>query len=66
MVANKYIDVFKAHPTAKQIFVVDGQPFLDEAQAKNFARGTKNKIETIERPSEADLKEVKEADLKGK
>jgi hypothetical protein len=56
----KYGDVFKAHPTTKVIFVVDGQPFLEEAQAKNFARGTKQEVETIERPSDADLKKSEE------
>ncbi len=60
----KYVDVFKAHPKTKEIFVVDGQPFLDETQAKNFARGTKNEVETIARPDEADKTEEVKPEVK--
>ncbi len=55
---NKFIDVFRAHPKAKQIFVSGGQPFLEKEQAENYARGLKTEVETIDRPKEADEKVV--------
>ncbi len=54
--SNNWVDVFKAHPKVKQIFVADGQPFLDEKEAQNYARGQKCDVETVARPKEADEK----------
>jgi hypothetical protein len=56
MATNNFVDVFRAHPKVKEIYVAGEQPFLDEQQAKNYARGQKCEVETIARPKEADEK----------
>ncbi len=34
---ENFKDVFESNPNADKLFVVDGMPFLDEVQAKNYA-----------------------------
>lgn len=46
-------EVFKAHPDADVLFVVDGMPFLSEHDANAYAREHKKTVDKINR-SKAD------------
>lgn len=48
----KFKNVFAAHPKAKEIYVVKGQPFVNKRYAENYAAEVKAEVETINRPSE--------------
>ena len=69
---NQFEGVFEAHPDADKIFVVNDQPFLDEREAENYARGVKAKVEPLSRPkgkrgadaASGDAKDAKPGDAK--
>lgn len=46
---DEFKAVFESNPTADEIFVVDGMPFLEEIHALNYARGDKQKVKTVKR-----------------
>lgn len=41
--------VFDCYPDTQTIFVVDGMPFLEAAQAEGHAKRTGAKVETVQR-----------------
>lgn len=67
---SKFKEVFDVHPDIDELFVVDGQPFLGEVEAKNFARqynGQDKKIERVRRgPSKEELEAQKAANAEAK
>lgn len=48
----KFKNVFAAHPKAKEIYVVNGLPFVNKRYAENYAAEVKAEVETIERRTE--------------
>lgn len=46
---SKWKTVFDCYPDANTIYVVDGMPFLEAAQAEGHAKRTGSKVETVQR-----------------
>jgi len=46
---SKFEGEFAAHPSANELYVVNGMPFLVENDANNFARGSDHKVVSVKR-----------------
>ena len=46
-------EVFDVYPDAKEIFVCDGQPFVEKRLADNHSRTINEPVETVARPKAA-------------
>lgn len=47
---NNYKSVFECNPSAQEIYVVDGMPFLEAGHAQGHSITTGQPVQTVKRP----------------
>jgi hypothetical protein len=63
---NSYYSVFESHPKANTIWVVKGQPFLEQSDADNYAKGFDGEVPVkinrneVQKPKPAKVEAPKE------